>query len=134
MKHHHLYTFIHLILHLKSTSRPFLEPPEPPDFTLSPWLPRYPSRYEQVLSALCESMEALDEPEAKASMIWILGEYATWMSQMWWKIWWHAGNRKGCLKVSFGAMDWFKGNFTGNHRDFPIKSWGFPVKIVNSIH
>ncbi|CAK9016767.1 Beta-adaptin-like protein C (At-bC-Ad) (At-betaC-Ad) (AP complex subunit beta-C) (Adaptor protein complex AP subunit beta-C) (Beta-adaptin C) (Clathrin assembly protein complex beta large chain C) [Durusdinium trenchii] len=37
---------------------------------------KYPSRYEQVLSALCESMEALDEPEAKASMIWILGEYA----------------------------------------------------------
>lgn len=37
---------------------------------------KYPSRYEQVLSALCDSMEALDEPEAKASMIWILGEYA----------------------------------------------------------
>ncbi|CAJ1378128.1 unnamed protein product [Effrenium voratum] len=37
---------------------------------------KYPSRYEQVLSALCESMEVLDEPEAKASMIWILGEYA----------------------------------------------------------
>lgn len=39
---------------------------------------RYPSKYEQVLSALCESMEALDEPEAKASMIWILGEYVPW--------------------------------------------------------
>eukprot|EP00440_Ansanella_granifera_P042706 gb/GFBE01046302.1/.p1 GENE.gb/GFBE01046302.1/~~gb/GFBE01046302.1/.p1 ORF type:complete len:897 (+),score=258.83 gb/GFBE01046302.1/:1-2691(+) len=37
---------------------------------------KYPSRYEQVLSALCENMEVLDEPEAKASMIWILGEYA----------------------------------------------------------
>jgi AP-1 complex subunit beta-1 len=37
---------------------------------------KYPSRYEQVLSALCESLEVLDEPEAKASMIWILGEYA----------------------------------------------------------
>eukprot|EP00931_Biecheleriopsis_adriatica_P018408 TRINITY_DN12912_c0_g1_i1.p1 TRINITY_DN12912_c0_g1~~TRINITY_DN12912_c0_g1_i1.p1 ORF type:complete len:908 (+),score=244.05 TRINITY_DN12912_c0_g1_i1:69-2792(+) len=37
---------------------------------------KYPSRYEQVLSALCDSMEVLDEPEAKASMIWILGEYA----------------------------------------------------------
>eukprot|EP00933_Yihiella_yeosuensis_P026461 TRINITY_DN20532_c0_g1_i1.p1 TRINITY_DN20532_c0_g1~~TRINITY_DN20532_c0_g1_i1.p1 ORF type:complete len:896 (+),score=218.06 TRINITY_DN20532_c0_g1_i1:73-2760(+) len=37
---------------------------------------KYPSRYEQVLSALCESMEELDEPEAKASIIWILGEYA----------------------------------------------------------
>mmetsp|Transcript_42195 Transcript_42195/g.126217 ORF Transcript_42195/g.126217 Transcript_42195/m.126217 type:complete len:906 (+) Transcript_42195:120-2837(+) len=37
---------------------------------------KYPSRYEQVLSALCDSLEKLDEPEAKASMIWILGEYA----------------------------------------------------------
>jgi len=37
---------------------------------------KYPSRYEQVLAALCDSLEALDEPEAKASMIWILGEYA----------------------------------------------------------
>jgi len=37
---------------------------------------KYPSRYEQVLSALCDSLEELDEPEAKASMIWILGEYA----------------------------------------------------------
>jgi len=37
---------------------------------------KYPSRYEQVLSALCDSLEALDEPEAKSSMIWILGEYA----------------------------------------------------------
>merc|ERR1719262_525745 len=37
---------------------------------------KYPTRYEQVLAALCDSLEALDEPEAKASMIWILGEYA----------------------------------------------------------
>lgn len=37
---------------------------------------KYPSRYEQVLSALCDSLEVLDEPDAKASMIWILGEYA----------------------------------------------------------
>lgn len=37
---------------------------------------KYPSRYEQVLSALCDSLEVLDEPEAKASMVWILGEYA----------------------------------------------------------
>mmetsp|Transcript_18513 Transcript_18513/g.43337 ORF Transcript_18513/g.43337 Transcript_18513/m.43337 type:complete len:796 (-) Transcript_18513:181-2568(-) len=37
---------------------------------------KYPSRYEQVLIALCDSLDVLDEPEAKASMIWILGEYA----------------------------------------------------------
>jgi hypothetical protein len=106
MKHHHLYMFIHLILHLKSTSRPFLEPPEPPDFTLSPWLPRYPSRYEQVLSALCESMEALDEPEAKASMIWILGEYATWMDP---GCPGKSGGMRGTEKAAFFGFFWFNG-------------------------
>jgi AP-1 complex subunit beta-1 len=25
---------------------------------------------------LCENLDALDEPEAKASLIWIIGEYA----------------------------------------------------------
>jgi AP-1 complex subunit beta-1 len=37
---------------------------------------RYPNRYERVISTLCENLETLDEPEAKASMIWIIGEYA----------------------------------------------------------
>jgi vesicle coat complex subunit len=38
--------------------------------------PSLPPRYEQVIAALCENLETLDEPEAKASMIWIIGEYA----------------------------------------------------------
>eukprot|EP00161_Ancyromonas_sigmoides_P015939 TRINITY_DN423_c3_g1_i1.p1 TRINITY_DN423_c3_g1~~TRINITY_DN423_c3_g1_i1.p1 ORF type:complete len:925 (-),score=596.37 TRINITY_DN423_c3_g1_i1:43-2673(-) len=37
---------------------------------------RYPDRYESIIGTLCESLERLDEPEAKASMIWIIGEYA----------------------------------------------------------
>jgi len=37
---------------------------------------KYPDRYESVIATLCESLEVLDEPEAKASMIWIIGEYA----------------------------------------------------------
>ncbi|CAE7875972.1 BETAC-AD [Symbiodinium sp. KB8] len=37
---------------------------------------RYPNKYEAVISVLCDSLESLDEPEAKASMIWIIGEYA----------------------------------------------------------
>lgn len=37
---------------------------------------RYPSRYESVISQLCGNLESLDEPEAKASMLWIIGEYA----------------------------------------------------------
>jgi len=37
---------------------------------------RYPGRYESIVSTLCENLETLDQPDAKASMIWILGEYA----------------------------------------------------------
>ncbi|KAL8291497.1 hypothetical protein RQP46_002475 [Phenoliferia psychrophenolica] len=37
---------------------------------------KYPERYEGIIPTLCASLEELDEPEAKASLIWILGEYA----------------------------------------------------------
>jgi AP-1 complex subunit beta-1 len=37
---------------------------------------KYPTDYELIISALCENLESLDQPEAKASMVWILGEYA----------------------------------------------------------
>ncbi|KAL0481231.1 beta-adaptin-like protein [Acrasis kona] len=37
---------------------------------------RYPNRYEKIIGTLCANLETLDEPEAKASMIWIIGEYA----------------------------------------------------------
>jgi len=37
---------------------------------------RYPRKYEKIIITLCENLENLDEPEAKASMIWIIGEYA----------------------------------------------------------
>ncbi|XP_071701764.1 beta-adaptin-like protein C [Rutidosis leptorrhynchoides] len=37
---------------------------------------RYPNTYESIIATLCESLDDLDEPEAKASMIWIIGEYA----------------------------------------------------------
>ena len=37
---------------------------------------KYPNRYESVISTLCEHMDSLDEPEAKAAMIWIIGQYA----------------------------------------------------------
>lgn len=32
--------------------------------------------YEGVIPTLCANLEELDEPEAKASLIWIIGEYA----------------------------------------------------------
>lgn len=37
---------------------------------------RYPNRYESIIGVLCSCLESLDEPEAKAAMIWIIGEYA----------------------------------------------------------
>jgi AP-1 complex subunit beta-1 len=37
---------------------------------------KYPNRYEGIIATLCENLENLDEPDAKASMIWIIGEYA----------------------------------------------------------
>ncbi|KAJ3402946.1 hypothetical protein HDV05_008156, partial [Chytridiales sp. JEL 0842] len=37
---------------------------------------KYPNRYESVISILCENLDSLDEPEAKASMIWIIGQYS----------------------------------------------------------
>eukprot|EP01099_Mayorella_cantabrigiensis_P004290 TRINITY_DN3217_c0_g2_i1.p1 TRINITY_DN3217_c0_g2~~TRINITY_DN3217_c0_g2_i1.p1 ORF type:complete len:805 (-),score=219.13 TRINITY_DN3217_c0_g2_i1:340-2754(-) len=37
---------------------------------------KYPNKYESIIATLCENLESLDEPEAKASMIWIIGEYA----------------------------------------------------------
>uniref|UniRef100_A0A7S1AGJ6 Beta-adaptin appendage C-terminal subdomain domain-containing protein n=1 Tax=Noctiluca scintillans TaxID=2966 RepID=A0A7S1AGJ6_NOCSC len=37
---------------------------------------KYPGRYETIITDLCECVDNLDEPEAKASMIWIIGQYA----------------------------------------------------------
>jgi len=37
---------------------------------------RFPNKYESIIPSLTEHMARLDEKEAKASMIWILGEYA----------------------------------------------------------
>jgi hypothetical protein len=37
---------------------------------------KYPNKYESVISTLCENLESLEEPEAKAALIWIIGQYA----------------------------------------------------------
>jgi vesicle coat complex subunit len=34
---------------------------------------KYPNKYEGMIGVLCEYLESLDEPEAKASIIWIIG-------------------------------------------------------------
>jgi AP-2 complex subunit beta-1 len=37
---------------------------------------KYPNQYESIISILCENLDSLDEPEAKAAMIWVIGQYA----------------------------------------------------------
>jgi AP-2 complex subunit beta-1 len=37
---------------------------------------RYPNRYEGIIATLCDNLDALETTEAKASMIWIIGQYA----------------------------------------------------------
>jgi AP-2 complex subunit beta-1 len=37
---------------------------------------RYPGRYEGIIPTLCENLDVLDEPEAKASMVWVIGQFA----------------------------------------------------------
>ncbi|CRH00385.1 AP-1 complex subunit beta, putative [Plasmodium relictum] len=36
---------------------------------------KYPNKYESIITILCENLESLDESNAKASLIWIIGEY-----------------------------------------------------------
>ncbi|VVC95307.1 unnamed protein product [Leptidea sinapis] len=35
---------------------------------------KYPNKYESIISTLCENLDTLDEPEARASMVWIVGD------------------------------------------------------------
>ncbi len=37
---------------------------------------RYPGQYERVIPTLCENMDMLDEPESKAAIIWVIGQFA----------------------------------------------------------
>ncbi|KAA8571007.1 hypothetical protein EYC84_000376 [Monilinia fructicola] len=38
---------------------------------------KYPNQYESIIGTLCENLDSLDEPEAKAAMIWVIGQYAS---------------------------------------------------------
>ncbi|KAI9225367.1 MAG: adaptin N terminal region-domain-containing protein [Piptocephalis tieghemiana] len=37
---------------------------------------KYPNRYEGIIGTLCDNLGDLDDPEAKVSMIWVVGQYA----------------------------------------------------------
>lgn len=36
---------------------------------------KYPNRYESIIKDLCDNLRALDSSDAKAAMIWIIGQY-----------------------------------------------------------
>uniref|UniRef100_A0A7S1MZG7 AP complex subunit beta n=1 Tax=Phaeocystis cordata TaxID=118079 RepID=A0A7S1MZG7_9EUKA len=37
---------------------------------------RYPNQYEGILTEICSSLDEVDEPGAKAALVWIIGEYS----------------------------------------------------------
>jgi vesicle coat complex subunit len=37
---------------------------------------KFPNKYESLIKQLCEKLEHYNEPDSKASIIWIIGEYA----------------------------------------------------------
>ncbi|KAH9946176.1 Adaptor protein complex beta subunit [Epithele typhae] len=37
---------------------------------------RYPGKYEGIIPKLCEHLDLLDDPESKAAVIWIIGQFA----------------------------------------------------------
>lgn len=37
---------------------------------------RYPGQYEGIIPTLCQNIDALDEPESKAAMVWIIGQFS----------------------------------------------------------
>ncbi|KAG4302177.1 hypothetical protein PCK1_001449 [Pneumocystis canis] len=38
---------------------------------------KYPDEYNSIISTLCNNLDCLSNPEAKAAMIWIIGQYST---------------------------------------------------------
>ena len=38
---------------------------------------KYPNKYTSVIVPMCAVMDLIDEPEAKASMVWVIGEYSS---------------------------------------------------------
>ena len=52
--------------------RYFQEIPKVDDMDIYNYLKR---KYEMILKDLCDNLKSLDDPDAKASMIWIIGEY-----------------------------------------------------------
>jgi hypothetical protein len=60
----------------KNGCAPTGRPTHPPKLLLQDIFRKYPHSYEGIIPILCSNLDELDEPDAKASLIWIIGEYA----------------------------------------------------------
>lgn len=40
-------------------------------------LRQYPNKYESIVAKLCSAIDVLDDPESKAAVVWVVGEYAS---------------------------------------------------------
>jgi AP-1 complex subunit beta-1 len=65
---------VHLLLELIKTSR-VSHVIEESITVLKDIFRKYPSQYESLVSSLVEQGEAIEDPEARASLVWIIGEY-----------------------------------------------------------
>lgn len=43
---------------------------------------KYPAKFDSLIRELCSQIKRVDENDSKASMIWILGEYAEKIEQV----------------------------------------------------
>ena len=69
---------------------------------------KYPNKYESIIATLCENLDTLDEPEARASMIWIIGEYAE-RSGVWPRVFCqesHVYNSGLTTQMSYWRVSW----------------------------
>jgi AP-2 complex subunit beta-1 len=65
---------IDLLLELVATKVPYIV--QEATVVIQNIFRKYPNQYESIISLLCENLDSLDEPAAKASMIWVIGQYA----------------------------------------------------------
>ncbi|KAI1635603.1 adaptin N terminal region-domain-containing protein [Biscogniauxia mediterranea] len=65
---------INLLLELVATKVPYIV--QEATVVIRNIFRKYPNQYESIIGTLCEHLDSLDEPEAKAAMVWVIGQYA----------------------------------------------------------
>ncbi|KAK8060728.1 hypothetical protein PG996_010658 [Apiospora saccharicola] len=65
---------INLLLELVATKVPYIV--QEATVVIRNIFRKYPNQYESIIGTLCENLDSLDEPEAKAAMVWVIGQYA----------------------------------------------------------